>query len=513
MKAIKRELKEWERAFVSEHGRKPEKADIAADRWIAKKYKAYAKLKLESNGEDEEKKQALESTKIFNEDATSQSTHLADNAKKYLKPSNQPKLEFPSAVRRHPFNKVDMVHCPWKSDETIVDDEDRAAQEFFDQNYSVMAQQRNAPARIDAGGNFGASQESPFKAPRVTGRLPANFKIRKSTIPAGPIRTDEDELLPGALSSFVKDADDFGEEPAPRSAVRSLSPSYGYATSSGPTLVDFASPGQSEMQDFISRREQIAASRGASAVAALGGASTPVVTQIRVVTPVTGIVASSVEQSHQFHQTPQSQKASSALALAERTSSGGVLELPMPRPPTVVGRALDVASVVSSCESERSDEDDAAVVFERGPDKQDNRKQRPRIVAVDGWGAASSQPLVPAPVPLPVPVSALTPPKAQVHNGFFSRDELVADEAVQDEVVPFSAESVKETVTKHLSQTPKEDGNGSPALKPAVEDVIECVSKEDSKNILPEKQEKAPPLPVPSAAIQQNSLVGPKMFR
>ncbi|TPX45816.1 hypothetical protein SeLEV6574_g03634 [Synchytrium endobioticum] len=45
LKQVKRELKEWERAFLDAEARKPNKDDIAADRAIHIRYKLYAKLK------------------------------------------------------------------------------------------------------------------------------------------------------------------------------------------------------------------------------------------------------------------------------------------------------------------------------------------------------------------------------------------------------------------------------------------------------------------------------------
>ena len=45
IKQVKRELKDWERAFLDAEGRKPNKDDIAADRAVQKRYRLYAKLK------------------------------------------------------------------------------------------------------------------------------------------------------------------------------------------------------------------------------------------------------------------------------------------------------------------------------------------------------------------------------------------------------------------------------------------------------------------------------------
>ncbi|KAJ3116327.1 hypothetical protein HDU96_009887 [Phlyctochytrium bullatum] len=52
LKAIKKELKDWEHDFLSKEGRKPEKKDIANDKDIARKYKSYAKLKAVVEGKD-----------------------------------------------------------------------------------------------------------------------------------------------------------------------------------------------------------------------------------------------------------------------------------------------------------------------------------------------------------------------------------------------------------------------------------------------------------------------------
>jgi hypothetical protein len=42
LKAIKKELKEWEHSFIDSNGRKPEKKDIAADKDIGKTRQFFA---------------------------------------------------------------------------------------------------------------------------------------------------------------------------------------------------------------------------------------------------------------------------------------------------------------------------------------------------------------------------------------------------------------------------------------------------------------------------------------
>ncbi|KAJ3100671.1 hypothetical protein HDU97_002014 [Phlyctochytrium planicorne] len=88
MKDLKKVIKEWERAFLEREGRKPDKNDIYEDKWIAKRYKLYAKIKSSAGngGQEKEESPARRRERTRSSTAENSEGEDQDNRKKGRKP-------------------------------------------------------------------------------------------------------------------------------------------------------------------------------------------------------------------------------------------------------------------------------------------------------------------------------------------------------------------------------------------------------------------------------------------
>ncbi|KAJ3066311.1 Tubby- protein 3 [Podochytrium sp. JEL0797] len=413
-KAIKRELKEWEHTFVSTHGRKPDKKDISADRVIAKKYKTYAKLKSEGiedpvvEESDLKKGAAMRSSEITlrnsrvtvpvggekksrthhksssraAEDHSGSGEAIDDGFEnESFKTSSPVKVEpqgiFSTCVQPQQQQQQQMNES-FGGEE--MDEEDRAAMDFFTQNYespttgkfSISKEELYASTSIDS---IGANQNrtSAFAAPEYNSRpstsssgnvLPNNFKMRKSTIAAGPIATDEHVHSEAQQLRRVQRESLYRDDLEDQSSytLRTFTPP---PPTTQPTITSLATSSSNinpDLQDFLHRRQQLQSPasppppqiqpqrsytpqpRAPSVLGSYTPVGPPVIT--RVITPTTQVqqvsVASPQEAPH---------------PVFVKKSAKPVLDLFVPAPPAQV-QLDDIGS-----EEDGEEEDYAAAVL------------------------------------------------------------------------------------------------------------------------------------------------------
>ncbi|KAI8825933.1 uncharacterized protein EV422DRAFT_503282 [Fimicolochytrium jonesii] len=206
---LKRELKEWERAFAAKAGRKPEKPDILADKTIAKRYKTYIKLKntVEGGGKDASESGSARSSvvKIARSRAPADNNEVNDGAKSDdEEPAPKPPKKALDATRKG--SRLAQA----QSAESTVDDDDNTPEQpaqreaaaprkssmankavYFEEtvvsslepNVSPISDVRNSDTSSVSTAN--AAEARPWGA---NAALPDNFKLR-NTIASGPIST------------------------------------------------------------------------------------------------------------------------------------------------------------------------------------------------------------------------------------------------------------------------------------------------------------------------------------
>ncbi|KAI8834342.1 Tub family-domain-containing protein [Chytriomyces cf. hyalinus JEL632] len=409
MKAIKRELKEWEHRFVTENDRKPDKKDIAANREIAKMYKAYAKMKMESESAGAAEAEAVQQRKQDSNDTKPPSPTKIRMSKSSKAAESTPRSEKRSDVSDTKVHKIVasaetprpvLKDIAFMSAETIMDKEDLEDQQFFNETYKSQTQFVSQPSFTSDGtvrptsstsfaSGYTISKEDLYNSTLISNlgneqrpwsgknnNLPSNFKMRKSTIAAGPIATNDASYR----SEFdgtreLKNDQFYGSNLSDNSySLRTYSPSSfdpiaSSAFSSSPTQQLQQNP---EFQDFMNRRSLIEERHASTASLTQSDytsttptrqsafteakivkphplGSAPSVTQIRVITPTRAMGSEPFMQS-------------SPKAVAFKKSAA-VLDLPIPPPPTVV-KVDDFGSSDESIadDDEESFEDQAAVM-------------------------------------------------------------------------------------------------------------------------------------------------------
>ncbi|KAJ3124515.1 hypothetical protein HK100_011202 [Physocladia obscura] len=538
MKAIKRELKEWEHSFISTHGRKPEKKDIAADRIIAKKYKNYAKLKQESDrvaatadNFPSDHKHAVDTT-IRNSLATTEGV-----PEPFKVPFPNRKSKSPSRAAEdnsgncgiledgdeHTFisrfgtppKKADLL--PLSSQVTIMDEEDRAAQEFFNENYRLYDDAQNLSITKDdlkmsiRPSNLRSDSSNSAEPTNKNCNAQSNFKFRKSTVATGPIPTDGSLKNPEANNNWDEtDLNFCTEEPkiSQPFTFRTYSPSRPTAIVNQEIQQIKISEPESllnssnlEIQDFMTRRQQIA-ERTSSPVAVLKSsydqnaeflvtnlirpttttvkeANAPIVTKIRVLTPVS--VSTDLKTKAENSPTKQ------------QKLSKPILDLPRPNPPTII-KFNDISTQEDSdynedATSEISQEDEVAVVMSGKIDQIQHqaKKQQKKLTATN--------PLVEI--------------KKKPENGFFIGGKDI-NEVIEDEVIPFDTESLKQKLTAKYMLSEKV--TTTPERKPESEIFeVETVKEPTADEIIVDSRLEMSPS-APSPTINQLFITQPKMF-
>ncbi|KAI8801560.1 Tub family-domain-containing protein [Cladochytrium replicatum] len=167
LKAIKKELKEWERTFVDREGRKPDKNDIAEDREIARRYKLYAKLKNQGGKEDLGAGKDASAPKSKKQ---TEGTHESD----------------------------DYARERYIERDTLRDEQKESRTDNYTNSKESKETRRNRTASKDrlksneerssvASSSSAATTNDPPKPNYYT--LPDNFRLKRTTVASGPIST------------------------------------------------------------------------------------------------------------------------------------------------------------------------------------------------------------------------------------------------------------------------------------------------------------------------------------
>ncbi|KAJ3231098.1 hypothetical protein HDU81_004039 [Chytriomyces hyalinus] len=497
MKAIKRELKDWEHRFVTENDRKPDKKDIAANREIEPE--TVHQRKQDSN---DTKPPSPTKTRISKSSKAAESTHRSE--KRLDVSDTKVRKIVASAETPRPILK----DIAFMSAETIMDKEDLEDQQFFNETYKSPTQFVSQSSFVSEGtvrpasstsfaSGYPISKEELYNSTSISNlgneqrpwsgksnNLPSNFKMRKSTIAAGPIATNDASYRSDVDGTRELKNDQFyGSNLSDNSySLRTYSPSSfdpiaPSAFSSSPTQQLQQNP---EFQDFMNRRSLIEERHTSTASLTqsdyttsttptrqsafietkivkphpLGTATS--VTQIRVITPTRAMGSEPFMQS-------------SPKAVAFKKSAA-VLDLPIPPPPTVV-KVDDFGSSDESFveEDEESFEDQAAVMVSTKVGN-DGRQSTSATVVLEAKKAPKHR----RPNVESKPASEDVKIRKLPDNSFF---QLQGPEVEEAEVEPFHAvkpaeiipATVKDAKEEPKVEEPKEEKDSGPDAIAVVE--------------------------------------------
>ncbi|KAJ3018990.1 Tubby- protein 3 [Thoreauomyces humboldtii] len=289
LRDLKRELKEWERAFAGKEGRKPEKADILADKAIARRYKTYIKLKTAGDtsrkgGAEPEAESRPRSSK-----PRVKSTRADEDAPD-VGSSNEKLEEIEPAPARaksaRKGNRVRIQEPPEEEEEPKEEGERQGREQDDDADAaSKAAEASRSPPRRVSGLSQAGEQSGLATSPHVDGSpshpvvytdtiaaspspqpwgaaaaLPDNFKLRRNTVASGPISTASLSSVgsSGSASRSTRPLS-MGFVNRPTSASPSGRPVSMAAASTAP---DFAGSGygdeeSSEFMNFMNRKKEL----------------------------------------------------------------------------------------------------------------------------------------------------------------------------------------------------------------------------------------------------------------
>ncbi|KAJ3147398.1 Tubby- protein 3 [Geranomyces michiganensis] len=285
MKDMKRELKEWERAFAGKEGRKPEKQDILADKAIARRYKAYLKMRASAAGgggdgkessepEPKPKKARPPSTKAVqrsghpraavaaNEDIDGEGGNDADVA-----PARETKVRIrePDDAGLDQDARAATVSASRHSSKSSLKQSAQSSRERIDvyeepqQQQATRVQPVSEPVAVETARPWGASAA-----------LPENFMLRRNTVASGPISTTSLETAKpitlgprGSVSEARGRPVSLSMAPRPTSAA-SIRPISTVPAAPSSPLSDsaYGNEDASEFMDFMNRKKKIESSSG-----------------------------------------------------------------------------------------------------------------------------------------------------------------------------------------------------------------------------------------------------------
>lgn len=275
LKEIKRELKDWEHAFMSREGRKPSKQDISGDKEIAKRYKFYSKLKAEIEkdadairygnakpGEDEREEIDISYNSI-----------PASQASLPRPPSNPPKR---NDVRRSSRSEAKTTEerkfTPNSiNDESQMNDAQRSSTSSQDLSKKEDEKPRKGSSTFKANhllqkealyastSRFSEQDisERPISASsmREGNQLPDNFRLRKSTLGISPIPTSNVHK-DSKRGSEARCNSPYGQQTS-LSPEKFISPSFISKLESDPINQSFSGFSSNDIEDFKRRKSQI----------------------------------------------------------------------------------------------------------------------------------------------------------------------------------------------------------------------------------------------------------------
>ncbi|KAJ3030589.1 UNVERIFIED_CONTAM: hypothetical protein HDU68_008482 [Siphonaria sp. JEL0065] len=433
----KLEAKRIERGISLDEGHQEgaQRKDIAADKVIAKKYKAYAKMKTEGGGKEDPEdqpvgKRASEATlrnsikipghcEIYVSRKEGKSHKTTSRAAEDNSGSGEAEELFktiPSTNTEPRSNQsrfANYTQQPQLSPHDDLDEEDRAAMEFFNNTYvegngkfAISKEQLYAStttASIQQNSNRSFSIPEYSRSTSSAGVLPNNFKMRKSTIATGPISTDERVHSEAQLNreyqrdSFYRDNEADSSctlrtfTPSPSSdSYQQLQQQHSPFTSPRSSVIAqntaTSTSANPELQNFMYRRQQLheihnnpsssspipstppttsstpasrnytPQPRATSALGAYTTVPTTVATQIRVITPTTA-TAPPPPQVGYLQQQEQDELEGGFMTRAGKFRKPE-LDLVIPKPPVVV--SLDD---FGSSDEQDDDENQSATVF------------------------------------------------------------------------------------------------------------------------------------------------------
>ncbi|KAJ3141558.1 Tubby- protein 3 [Geranomyces variabilis] len=288
MKDMKRELKEWERAFAAKEGRKPEKQDILADKAIARRYKAYLKMRASAAGGGSDSKDAAdEPEKTKPKKARPQSTKAVQRGTARPAVSAAPDNE----DDREGINEADVpparetkvrIRDPRHDDAEDLDDDGPSARDkpasAQSSKSSLKQSAQSSREQIDDAHEGEPELETlqteptaeaaPAPAPaRPTwggsAALPENFMLRRNTVASGPISTAslDSAKIPVSEARARPASMSYAPRPTSAASIRPIT-----TTSVGPSspLSDsaYGNEDASEFMDFMNRKKEIEGGSG-----------------------------------------------------------------------------------------------------------------------------------------------------------------------------------------------------------------------------------------------------------
>ncbi|KAI8919115.1 Tub family-domain-containing protein [Powellomyces hirtus] len=296
---LKRELKEWERAFASKEGRKPEKPDILADKAIARRYKAYIKLKASTDGGGGKKegrdlgaKSSKSSKSRSRPDASGGAA--ASEGVEQEEPEIQPVPPSASKVSRsearreakaprveEPVNEVDGE--PSNDRDNARSNRSSLSNRHTGSDNSVKATSVK-DTLTDSGSDEQINSDAVRAADVVTpadaagdsrpwggaAALPENFMLRRNTVASGPISTatlsmDKPAPRNGSISRGSIGTESrarpvsmsFANRPVSASSMRPVSLVSGGNVTTTTTDSDYDNLEASEFMNFMNRKKEI----------------------------------------------------------------------------------------------------------------------------------------------------------------------------------------------------------------------------------------------------------------
>ncbi|KAJ3036289.1 Tubby- protein 3 [Rhizophlyctis rosea] len=184
LKLLKKELKAWENAFAEREGRKPGSNDIKQDKEIARRYKAYVKLKNAASaagkGDATGSQKDLSQQEEEEPPARITKGNGRDSARDLASPEPQIVI---SRNETYDIRPATQIVIPTVHDVVEPFDQDSDGGRML-QSYRPIS-----PATPTGGQAWGPKSE-----------LPGNFKLRRDTIGAGPMPTAtlEGSVRPGS---------------------------------------------------------------------------------------------------------------------------------------------------------------------------------------------------------------------------------------------------------------------------------------------------------------------------
>ncbi|TPX72693.1 hypothetical protein SpCBS45565_g00260 [Spizellomyces sp. 'palustris'] len=298
VRQLKKELKDWEHAFASKEGRKPEKADITANKDIARRYKTYIKLKssLESSPAGDEKtekpiprsKSSKQRRPATRDDLETEGTANEEDViplptVAMPKPPPVANKVPRSAVRKaagtralnKPKSRGESTDDPFTREVTSDggDDSEAAAEQqspigsttlkanFLDkETVTAIATSTFVPEEhLDTSLNPSTAIAAEARPWGATAALPENFKLRRNTVSVGPISTATLSAAEKRPASRPETASEerrstFSEGSRPVTSAGGLG---GNTANAGSLQDNFGSTEASEFLDFMNRRKEI----------------------------------------------------------------------------------------------------------------------------------------------------------------------------------------------------------------------------------------------------------------